>query len=617
MRKPSTFFILISAAALVALAGCQTAKPQATQPSQIQAEATGFSPKAPQGHNTIGFGLLFGNKDLVSSWQVKIAGSEGAVKTFSGNGKDLPGTLTWDGGNDTGTLVSEGTYTASLSIDYGGKLPKASADSASFVVDLTPPDGAVAFDPSELVPGQSGAPAPVKMTITASSAVAKISSWSMSVFDSSGKLFQSFSGNWPDNNVTWDGKGLSGDYVQPSSMYSAVATISDTYGLDGTARAAFSVGALPIASAPPAAPAPTPAKIEPAAVPEGQDAVQASASGFSPKSETAARAIDLYLTFGDPSAVKSWKLAIESSDKGPQKTFTGQSEDLPKSVSWNGMSDSGGFAPDGTYTATLSVDYGTGVSSTPVHSNTFILDVTPPSGSIALSEPLFSPLESSDTIALTVHASSPVAKIDSWSMNIYDPGGNLFRTFSARWPDDRAVWNGKGISGDMVVSAEDYPVKVAVRDEFGNVGELAAKVPIDILVYKTAQGYRIQSSRIFFKPFTADYRDVPPEIARQNLARLDALAAKLKKFPDYRIKMVGHAVMVYWDNPTLGKVEQKDILIPLSKARAQAVEEAMVSRGLHPQMFVTDGVGASDQIVPDSDLKDRWQNRRVALFLEK
>ena len=31
---------------------------------------------------------------------------------------------------------------------------------------------------------------------------------------------------------------------------------------------------------------------------------------------------------------------------------------------------------------------------------------------------------------------------------------------------------------------------------------------------------------------------------------------------------------------------------------------------------MTDGVGAADQIVPDSDYKDRWENRRVALFLE-
>ena len=60
----------------------------------------------------------------------------------------------------------------------------------------------------------------------------------------------------------------------------------------------------------------------------------------------------------------------------------------------------------------------------------------------------------------------------------------------------RATWS---------MSAEDYPVLVKVRDEFGNVGGLKAVVPVDILVEKIATGFRILSSRIFFKPYTADY----------------------------------------------------------------------------------------------------------------
>ena len=81
--------------------------------------------------------------------------------------------------------------------------------------------------------------------------------------------------------------------------------------------------------------------------------------------------------------------------------------------------------------------------------------------------------------------------------------------------------------------------------------------------------------------------------------------------------MVGHAVMINWDNPKAGAVEQEEILLPLSKSRADAVKSALVDRGLDADRFMTEGVGASDQLVPDSNYKDRWQNRRVALFLEK
>jgi hypothetical protein len=601
----------IVVAAFLVLAGCQTAKPAAVEQSTIQTEVSGFSPNAEKGHNTIDFNLLFGNKDLVSTWKVQIVGSRGAAKTFSGDAKSLPALLTWDGNGDAGAQAPEGSYTASLSIDYGTKLPAVTESSRSFVVDLTPPSGVVSADPGQLTPTDKGVAAPVTVTVDAHSAVAKIESWSLDLFDPAGKLFQSFSGKWPDNKVSWDGKGLLGGYVQPAATYSAVVTISDEYGLSGVARASIPVAAL--AAATPVQQAPVAAAPPPA--PKGVDSVRPSLAGFSPKSDSGPKAIDLALGFADPSGVKSWTLAIAQSEKGIQKTFTGAAGTLPVNVSWDGTTDSGALASEGTYTSVLRVDYGTG-DPMPVTSAPFVLDVTPPSGTLSLSSSLFSPIESTDTITLTVNASSPTAKIDSWSMDIYDPGNNLFKSFDGTWPHNSAVWDGKGISGDMVQSAENYPVQVTVRDQFGNVGTLKGTVPVDILVYKTATGYRIQASRIYFKPFTADYSDVPPELAKQNAARLDALADKLKKFPSYKIKLVGHAVMINWDKPAAGKEEQEKILIPLSRARADAIRQAMITRGLPAATFAIDGVGAADQIVPDSDYADRWQNRRVALYIE-
>jgi outer membrane protein OmpA-like peptidoglycan-associated protein len=149
------------------------------------------------------------------------------------------------------------------------------------------------------------------------------------------------------------------------------------------------------------------------------------------------------------------------------------------------------------------------------------------------------------------------------------------------------------------------------------VGELRAIVPVDILVESTPTGFRILSSRIFFKPYTADYQDVKPELAAQNMKRLADLAEKLKRFPEYRIILVGHAVMVYWDDAVRGAKEQRDVLVPLSKARAEAVKNALIARGLSPSMFTTAGVGGGDQLVPDSDQADRWQNRRVAFYIER
>jgi outer membrane protein OmpA-like peptidoglycan-associated protein len=108
--------------------------------------------------------------------------------------------------------------------------------------------------------------------------------------------------------------------------------------------------------------------------------------------------------------------------------------------------------------------------------------------------------------------------------------------------------------------------------------------------------------------------DVPQ--AAQNTDRLDKLAAMLKDIDNKNLKLVGHAVKIYWFNQKLGDIEQRDILIPLSEKRAQAILKALADRGVEVTRFATvQGVGAADQIVPDSDLKNRWQNRRVELFL--
>jgi outer membrane protein OmpA-like peptidoglycan-associated protein/flagellar hook assembly protein FlgD len=595
---------------LVAVLGCQTAKPALIAPAEsaVEAEKSGFSPAGGAGQDSIEISLLYGNSEAIKSWKVEVAsGAAAAVRTWKGDASYLPASLTWDGKGDSGTAAPEGKYTAKLSIEYASKFQPASAESTSFVLDITPPTGTIALDPPQFTPTDNGVAGPVTLTINASSPLAHLDSWSLDVVDMAGGLVKNWSGRFPSTSATWDGSSMSGGSVAPAATYHATATVRDEYGNWSHITAEIPVAALPERGPAIAAQPPKP----------GQPVIVAQSLGFSPNGDMTADAISFQLGFGQPSAVVSWKVLISTPGAGTQKTFSGDRSNLPASITWDGKSDGGAEAPEGLYTATLAVDYGTAFAPGTAATRSFILDLTPPAGAITLSSPLFSPIESSGTISLKVSASSKLAKIDSWTMDIYDPTGNVFRSYASKWPADTAVWDGKGAAGEMVQSAEEYPVVAKIRDQFGVVGTVKTTIPIDILVEKTATGFRILSSRIFFKAFTADYQDVTPELARQNMDRLDALAAKLKKFPDYKIRMVGHAVMIYWNDPERGQEEQKTILIPLSVARAEAVKTALVQRGLDAARFITEGVGASDQLVPDSDYRDRWQNRRVALFLEK
>ncbi len=617
--KSNTFLLAAGAAVLaVALLGCQTAKPALVTPapSSIEAGAAGFSPKGGADHDSIQLALKFGNGDAVASWKVELTTGGKAQKSWSGDAKYLPSSLTWDGTTDGSTPAPEGSYIAGLSITYTKTYEPVSVQSKSFILDITPPTGSITLDPPQFTATGTGVASPVTLALNAQSALAKMDTWSLDVYDTAGSRIRSWNGKWPDASVSWDGTSSSGTLVVPAMSYSAVATVRDEFGNSAQLKTEVPVTAAAVAAAPapvaPPAAAPAPPPLNPA-----QSGVQSLADGFSPLSETMPRTIGIELAFGNKDSIKSWQLSLIHASMGVQKTWTGDASSTPTQVSWDGSTDKGGAAPEGSYTATLAIDYGTAFAPASVTSRSFILDRTPPSGSIALSAPLFSPIENTDTITLTLNATSPVAAISSWSMDLNDPGGNLFRSFTGKWPSNTAVWDGKGAGGEMVQSAEDYPVIAKVYDQFGNTAVVKSTVPIDILVEKTATGYRILASRIWFKAYTADYKDVSAELATQNSDRLDALATKLAKFPGYKIRIVGHAVMIHWNDPVLGKAEQEQVLIPLSKARAEAIMQALVARGLDASRFTTQGVGASDQLVPDSDYRDQWQNRRVALFLER
>lgn len=602
MKKGILSIVVAAGAAMalsVVLLSCQTAKPN-TAGNSIQTEQAGLAPNGDKEHSTIDFSLVFANKEGIKSWKVEMVTGGNPQKQWSGDAKSLPATLSWDGKSESGSLATEGSYTGKLTVDYGSGTPAATAESSSFILDVSPPTGSVSFNPQQFSPDAQGMVKPVTVAIKGSSAVAKMDSWSMDIMDPSGKVFRSFDGKWPSAEIQWDGKSSGGDVVAAGASYSATATLKDEFGLTGQAGGAITVSGAPTTTV---GQAPGTFKVTP------------QTAGFAPKGTVTTE--KLALAYGKSESVKSWKLEVLDAGGSAVKSITGDGMNMPAVVSWDGKNDSGAMSAEGAYTAKLSVDYGGAYAAGSTTSERFVLDITPPSGSIDLSEPLFSPIEGSPTITLTVNATSRLAKIDSWRMEINDPEDHLFMAFDAKWPTKDAVWNGKSTKGELVQSAEDYPVVAMVRDEFGNAGQLKATVPVDILVEKTATGFRILSSRIFFKAYTADWQDVKPELASQNLKRLNDLAAKLKKFPNYKIKLVGHAVMIHWDNKALGDIEQRDVLIPLSQARAEAIRKALVDRGLSESIFSTEGVGASDQLVPDSNLADRWQNRRVAFYLER
>ena len=103
--------------------------------------------------------------------------------------------------------------------------------------------------------------------------------------------------------------------------------------------------------------------------------------------------------------------------------------------------------------------------------------------------------------------------------------------------------------------------------------------------------------------------------AAKNIATIARLSEIFKKYNQYKITIQGHANLVNFDNPVAAKKEQEQELIPLSKARAEAIKQALVAQGIDTTRISTVGIGGAEPVVPFSDLDNRWKNRRVEFIL--
>ncbi len=572
------------------------------EPSTIIAgrNRSGFSPTSTSVKNSLDILLTFGSKSAISSWKVSVlSAGKGVIKTFSGAAGELPEFVQWNGRDDAAQLAPEGSYYAELAVDYGGNFASALVRSRPFSLVTTPPSGSVTVDPPSVYVAEVGPKKPINFTVQAKSPYAQIAQWNLSVQAPDGTSVAVFNANWPNNKAAWDGKLLSGESLSPSTVYTIIASVQDEYGNIGKLEGALNTETLLAATEP--------------------TSITARQRGFAPKGDGSFPSIDLDLAVGNASAVKSWKVDLIGPDGTIKDTLTGSGAKLPVAVAWDGTIPSRALAPEGYYTAQLSVDYANTFAPATAKSSAFLLDISPPTGSIEVSTKIFSPdgTPQGERATITLNAGSSFAKVVGWELSILDPEKGLFASAKGVWPKNTFEWDGKGANGEYVESASDYALLAKVRDEFGNIGELSSKLVTDIIAIKTARGYRIRVPSIVFKPYTADYRDVPADRAARNITTLELLAAKLKVFPDYKIRLEGHAVMINWDDRIKGQAEQAAVLVPLSIDRAESIKAALIERGVVGSRFSAEGLGARDPVVPDSDLLNRWRNRRVEFFLEK
>ncbi|AEJ61379.1 OmpA/MotB domain protein [Spirochaeta thermophila DSM 6578] len=542
-----------------------------------------FSPNGDGRRDSLIFYPQIKETSLLRSYTLKVLSEKGeVVRSFTG-GNRIPEQIVWNGRNEKGETVPDGGYTAELTAEFtNGNI--ASAKVSRFVVDTKAP--ALTFTVENRIFSPNGDGKKDACIFRQSSPDSAV--WVAHIRDTQGKILREFRWEGTVTDLLWDGTDSAGNKVKDGTY---------TYLLTGRDAAENEVVR----------------KVDEIVLDTRPVRVFLTVThpAFSPNGDgnLDVQPIKVYTSPSD--GIEEWTLEFVRDGK-VEKRLSGKEIASEYSLNWDGRSDAGDYR-EGTYVVRYTVKYLRGDEMT-VESSPFVLDVQPPELSISLSPTPFSPDNDGvdDELAISIRARD-LTGIQTWEIVITDPYGNPFTRFGGQGsPAPQIIWDGRSLSGELVSSAEDYPLIFTATDRVGNTARFETKVSVDVLVIREGDKLKIKISSIHFPPNKADLILDESEEGRKNRAIIERLVQIFTKYRRYKIRIEGHAV-----NLSGTEREEREELVPLSLARAEAVKQALVAMGLDPGRITTAGMGGRFPIVPHTDEKNRWKNRRVEFILLK
>ncbi|HUX14212.1 MAG TPA: OmpA family protein, partial [Spirochaetia bacterium] len=526
------------------------------------------------------------------SYSFTVVDRSGTVVKSAQGTTPPPASIAWNGIKSDGSPALEGLYRGELTASYSnGDRPNAATGWFNLITRLPTVEAKadyLLFSPNG--DGQKDA-----VTFTQNS-TPSTSIWTGKLTRADGQTVRQWQWLGTPATMSWDGTDAFGNIVANGTYVYSIATIDEA----GNAAKATVTGIV-VDNRPTHA------------------FVTVDGSGFSPNGDGIADTLSFstLLTIGE--GISSWELAMVGSDGRTVKSFTGNGSAPPRAILWDGRSTDGQTV-EGSYVGRLTVTYLKGDIDV-VSTRDLVLDVTAPLVTVNLSPTPFTPDNSGvgNTLSIGITVKAPVA-IEKWSFEIIDPTKQPFYNFSGNGtPADALYWNGLSSTGELVQSVTDYPYVLRAQDVVGNTRVVTGAIPVGVLVMKDGDKYFIRVSNINFAPFSSELITAREDqtLYAQNRHVLDLIAATLKRYSGYNIELVGNAVSVYWNDAAKSAVEQKDVLIPLSLARAKTVAQALAERGVAGERMKTSGVGAANPIVPFSDSINLWKDRRVDFVLVK
>jgi flagellar motor protein MotB len=246
-------------------------------------------------------------------------------------------------------------------------------------------------------------------------------------------------------------------------------------------------------------------------------------------------------------------------------------------------------------------------------------DVDGPELAVTFSTRQFSPDNdgTDDKLTMTLGARD-ASPLGGWRIEIREPQPPylLFAYWSGHGDiPETLVWDGRGMSGELVQSASAYPFTLTAADIHGNVSVFEDSIEVDLLVIREGENLRIQVPSIVFAPNSGGFEGLDAGTVAANDVILWRIAEELNKFDTHQVRVEGHANAT--GQTEAARRQEQVELQRLSEARARTVVEYLVTLGVDRRRLSYVGVGAARPVADIGDHNNWWKNRRVEFLLVK
>lgn len=390
----------------------------------------------------------------------------------------IPERVEWDGTYQgsplapDGTPVPEGEYEYILTV-VDNREDTATSEPRTVVVDNTPPSATAVVDHTVFEPGGR------RGTITLTQETSVEDEWIGRISRDGDVIYEVSWAGQAVETFTWNGRNLAGVEVEDGEY---------VYTLTATDRAGNTGSIDPITVIVDTEPRPLD--------------IVASTPAFSPNDSGVKDTVTL--TFGRPSLLRLESAVVEVTDEDGRPVGSVEvGRRIAESVVLTGYLDQARTerAPEGTYLVSVTATYGNGAISEagPIP---ITLDVTPPEGSISVSDTIFSPDGSGlkDTVRI-VHEVDDDAY---WTGQISRPGEDVIQTIRFGRDVPRVViWDGTDLDANPVPDGT-YAYSLYGEDEAGN---RTRTNEIRVIVDRRPTDVDLRVSREYFAPGSGERGD--------------------------------------------------------------------------------------------------------------